>query len=123
MKCLGGIAIAAAVSLLLLGASRAEAGEPSERERVSMAESRPLGRWVGNIHQFEGFELITAETGSFSRTTGEHITGQSLYLSAYIEGTDGDYHAGFGHNPQQILIFRTMSGRLVVRFLDWPCAC
>ena len=123
MKYLAQIAIAAAISVLLLGASRPEAGEPSERERMSMAESRALGRWVGNISQFEGFELITAGTGSFSRTTGEHITGQSLYLSAYIEGTDGDYHAGFGHNPQKILIFKTMRGRVVVRFLDWPCAC
>jgi hypothetical protein len=118
MKQLHIIAVAA-VPILFLGSSLLKGDAPTRDERMPAAKTRHLGEGIKTLPQFEGFEWITAETGDFSPTTGEYIKGKAAYLSAFIEGADGGRHAGFGQNPQQMLIFTTASGRFVLRFLNW----
>src|ERR1700730_86838 len=119
MKPLRMIAVLA-ISFLPVGTSLPGGGGASAKdERMSADNSGHSAEWMETLTQLEGFEFLTADTGAFSRTTGEDITGKSLFLSATIEGNNGDYHAGFDQKPQQILIFRTTSGRFVVRFLEW----
>jgi hypothetical protein len=94
----------------------------AESKSVRSIESLRAAEQAEGFTEFEGFEEITAQTGAFSPSTGDSIVGPALYVRAYFERFDGADPAGPGTNPRGMLIFRTMTGRFVVRFLDWPGA-
>jgi hypothetical protein len=62
-------------------------------------------------------DTMTMDAGGYSLTTAEHLTQSAAYFEAIIEAPDGKAHPAFGTKPQGVYVFKTMSGRLIVRVL------
>jgi hypothetical protein len=102
-----GIAVLTAAAVLSLGISRSSADIDRTRPaciQLSSQSERP----------------IVADAGGYSLSTGEQLDSGGLYLEANIERSDGQEHPTFGAFPRGVYVFKTTSGRYVIRILDHP---
>jgi hypothetical protein len=93
----------AAIALLSIGASVSIAGD---RGPINFTSEPAL---TGSM---------ALDAGGYSATTREHLTQATAFFVAHIEQPDGSAHPAFGANPLGVYVFKTMSGRLVVRPME-----
>jgi len=98
----------AAIAFLSLGASLSTAGD---RCASGCIEFTPELGLTGSM---------ALDTGGYSLSTGEHLTQSTAYFVAHVEQPDGGVHPAFGADPRGVYIFKTMSGRYVVRLMEIP---
>jgi hypothetical protein len=103
----------AAIAFLSLGAS------------ISTASDRDASRCI----EFTPELAMTMDAGGYSAATREHLTQSTAYFVAHIELPDGRVHPAFGVHPRGVYLFKTVSGRLVIRPMEirkadaeWPLA-
>ncbi len=106
-----GLLTVVAASLGLLAPANA-----AERVRAETPPPPQCGELFADL---SGFATLTAATGKFSPSTGEMLTDRAGFVPVYLEGFDGKGLPGLGPNPQNMFIFTTTKGRVVVRFLNW----
>jgi hypothetical protein len=63
---------------------------------------------------------MTLDPGGYSQTTGEHLTASTAYFEAHVERPDGSVHPGYGPERRGVLVFKTMSGRYILRVVEIP---
>jgi len=90
---------------------------------VGLGISRSSAEIARTIQPCTGLssEIGGPDAGGFSQSTGEQLDqGYSIYMVANVERQDGQVHPTFGPFPRGVYVFKTTSGRHVVRVLDLP---
>jgi hypothetical protein len=82
----------------------------TERPEWKFTEIQPVAGIVG----------AGSDAGGMSSTTGEELTGASLYFVARIERPDGSIDPTYGTNPRGVFVFQTSGGHYVVRSVALP---
>jgi hypothetical protein len=82
------------------------------------ATERPEWKFT-EIQPVAGIAGAGSDAGGMSSTTGEELTGASLYFVAHIERPDGSIDPAYGTNPRGVLFFRRVAAAMwcaVLRF-------
>jgi hypothetical protein len=85
------------------------------------ATERPAWKFT-EILPVNGKADAASDAGGMSSTTGEELTGASLYFVARIERPDGSIDPAYGTNPRGVFVFQTSSGHYVVRSVALPAS-
>ena len=109
----------------LIGLSIAVTALVSLGGSQSTAGTRDASRCI----EFTPELAMTMDAGGYSATTREHLTQSTAYFVAHIELPDCSVHPAFGAYPRGVYVFKTMSGRMVIRPMEirkadaeWPLA-